>query len=205
MEEKEILLALRSGCQSAFRRIYSLYSGRIYLNISKIVKSEQDAAELLQEVFIKVWDKRELIDVEQSFRSYLFQIARYTVYNFIRKNNMEKQIQAYLSRHNTQLSTHVEEQLDEKQDEQWLYQTIEQLPPQRRLIYRLCKIEGKSYAEVSSLLRISTSTINDHIVKATKYIKERHRVLNIGNSEITAYASAAMLFESLARYQTKVK
>lgn len=178
IEEKENLLALRSGCQTAFRQIYTLYSGRIYLNIRKMVKSEQDAAELLQEVFIKVWDKRELIDPEQSFRSYLFQIAKYTVYNFIRKNNLEKQIQAYLSRHNTQLYSHVEEQLDEKQDEQWLSQTIEQLPPQRRLIYKLCKIEGKSYAEVSTLLRISTSTINDHIVKATKYIKERHGVLD---------------------------
>ncbi|WP_418360962.1 RNA polymerase sigma factor [Sphingobacterium detergens] len=178
IEEKENLLTLRSGCQTAFRQIYTLYSGRIYLNIRKMVKSEQDAAELLQEVFIKVWDKRELIDPEQSFRSYLFQIAKYTVYNFIRKNNLEKQIQAYLSRHNTQLYSHVEEQLDEKQDEQWLSQTIEQLPPQRRLIYKLCKIEGKSYAEVSTLLRISTSTINDHIVKATKYIKERHGVLD---------------------------
>ena len=178
IEEKENLLALRSGCQTAFRQIYTRYSGRIYLNIRKMVKSEQDAAELLQEVFIKVWDKRELIDPEQSFRSYLFQIAKYTVYNFIRKNNLEKQIQAYLSLHNTQLYTHVEEQLNEKQDEQWLSQTIEQLPPQRRLIYRLCKIEGKSYAEVSALLRISTSTINDHIVKATKYIKERHSVLD---------------------------
>ncbi len=178
MEEKEMLSDLRLGSQTAFRQIYSLYSGRIYLNIRKMVKSEQDAAELLQEVFIKVWDKRELIDAEQSFRSYLFQIAKYTVYNFIRKNNLEKQIQAYLSLHNTQLYTHVEEQLNEKQDEQWLSQTIEQLPPQRRLIYRLCKIEGKSYAEVSTLLRISTSTINDHIVKATKYIKERHGVLD---------------------------
>lgn len=178
IEEKENLLALRSGCQTAFRQIYTLYSGRIYLNIRKMVKSEEDAVELLQEVFIKVWDKRELIDPEQSFRSYLFQIAKYTVYNFIRKNNLEKQIQAYLSRHNTQLYSHVEEQLDEKQDEQWLSQTIEQLPPQRRLIYKLCKIEGKSYAEVSTLLRISTSTINDHIVKATKYIKERHGVLD---------------------------
>lgn len=178
MEEKEMLSDLRLGSQIAFRQIYSLYSGRIYLNIRKMVKSEQDAAELLQEVFIKVWDKRELIDPEQSFRSYLFQIAKYTVYNFIRKNSLEKQIQAYLSLHNTQLYTHVEEQLNEKQDEQWLSQTIEQLPPQRRLIYRLCKIEGKSYAEVSTLLRISTSTINDHIVKATKYIKERHGVLD---------------------------
>jgi len=177
-EERNILISLRSGCQTAFRQIYSAYSGRIYLNILKMVKSEQDATELLQEVFIKVWDKRELIDPEQSFRSYLFQIAKYTVYNFIRKNNLEKQIQAYLSLHGTALYSHVEEQLYEKQEEQWLSQTIEQLPPQRRLIYKLCKIEGKSYNEVSALLSISTSTINDHIVKATKYIKERHGILD---------------------------
>lgn len=178
MQERNILSDLRSGSQTAFRQIYEQYSGRIYLNILKMVKAEQDATELLQEVFIKVWDKRELIDPEQSFRSYLFQIARYAVYNFIRKNKLEKQVQAYLSLHNTQLYSHVEEQLDEKQDEQWLSQTIEQLPPQRRLIYTLCKIEGKSYAEVSALLNISTSTINDHIVKATKYIKERHGSLD---------------------------
>lgn len=187
IEEKEILSALHSGCQAAFRQIYTLYSGRIYLNIRKMVKSEQDAAELLQEVFIKVWDKRELVDPEQSFRSYLFQIAKHTVYNFIRKGNIEKQVQAYLSLHGTQLYTHVEEQLNEKQDEQWLSQTIEQLPPQRRLIYKLCKIEGKSYAEVSTLLRISTSTINDHIVKATKYIKERHGILDKSTMLIASF------------------
>lgn len=193
MEERNILSDLRSGSQTAFRQIYEQYSGRIYLNILKMVKAEQDATELLQEVFIKVWDKRELIDPEQSFRSYLFQIARYAVYNFIRKNKLEKQVQAYLSLHNTQLYSHVEEQLDEKQDEQWLSQTIEQLPPQRRLIYTLCKIEGKSYAEVSALLNISTSTINDHIVKATKYIKERHGRLD---KSVIVFVSIMLLTHS---------
>lgn len=177
-EEEAVLISLRSGCKQAFQLIYKKYSGRIYLNIRKMVKSEQDAAELLQEVFIKVWDKRELIDPDQSFRSYLFQIAKYTVYNFIRRNNIEKQVQAYLSLHSTVLYSHVEEQLYEKQYQQWLSVTIDQLPPQRRLIYKLCKIEGKTYAEVSNLLNISTSTINDHIVKATKYIKEKHGILD---------------------------
>lgn len=177
-EEKSVLISLRSGCQRAFRQVYSMYSGRIYLNIRKMVKSEEDAVELLQEVFIKVWDKRELIDPEQPFRSYLFQIAKYTVYNFIRRNNLEKQVQAYLSLHNTALYSHVEEELYEKQYEEWLSHTIDQLPPQRKLIYKLCKIEGKTYAEVSDLLSISTSTINDHIVKATKYIKEKHGILD---------------------------
>ena len=50
----------------------------------------------------------------------------------------------------------------------------EELPNQRKQIYKLCKIEGKSYAEVGQQLGISPSTINDHIVKATKFLKARH-------------------------------
>jgi RNA polymerase sigma-70 factor (ECF subfamily) len=84
-EETKLLIALKSGSQKAFAQIYQNYSARIYLNIFKMVKSEDDAKELLQDVFFKVWTKRDFIDVEQSFRSYLFQIAKYKVYNHIRR------------------------------------------------------------------------------------------------------------------------
>lgn len=173
-EEVKLLVALQSGSQTAFGQIYRLYSARIYLNILKMVKAEADAQELLQDVFFKVWAKRDLIDPEQSFRSYLFQIAKYTVYNFIRKNNLEKQVQNYVRQHISEGYTHIEEELNYRESEVWLTQAIEQLPPQRRQIFKLCKIEGKSYSEVSGLLGISTSTINDHIVKATKFIKESY-------------------------------
>lgn len=173
-EEIKLLVALQSGSQSAFAQIYRLYSGRIYLNILKMVKSESDAGELLQDVFFKVWHKHALIDPEQPFRYYLFQIAKYTVYNFIRKNNLDKQVRDYLRHHATEVYSHVEEWLDDKESKEWLFYTIEQLPPQRRQVFKLCKIEGKSYAEVSAMLGISTSTINDHIVKGTKFIKEQY-------------------------------
>ncbi len=174
-EEVKLLIALQSGSQTAFAQIYRLYSARIYLNILKMVKSEADAQELLQDVFYKVWAKRELIDPEQSFRSYLFQIAKYTVYNFIRKNKLDQQVQDYVRQHLSEGYTHIEEELDYRESEAWLSSTIEKLPPQRKLIFKLCKVEGKSYTEVSELLGISTSTINDHIVKATKFIKESYR------------------------------
>lgn len=177
-EEKALLISLRSGCQLAFKNIYNAYSGRIYLNIRKMIKSEEDSTELLQEVFIKVWNKRELINPEQSFRSYLFMIAKNTVYNYLRKNTIEKHVHDYVSLHTVQIYSHVEEQLVEKQEEQWLSHIIEQLPPQRKIIYKMCKLEGKTYAEVGNMLSISTSTINDHIVKATKFIKEKYMILD---------------------------
>lgn len=173
-EEVKLLVALQSGSQEAFEQIYRLYSGRIYLNILKMVKHQGDAEELLQDVFFKVWVKRHQIDPQQSFRSYLFQIAKHTVYNFIRKNKLEKQVQDYWRMHLADGTyTHVEEDFIQKENEEWLKQAIEQLPTRRQQIYKLCKVEGKSYAEVSEMLDISTSTINDHIVKATKFIMER--------------------------------
>jgi RNA polymerase sigma-70 factor (ECF subfamily) len=71
--------------------------------------------------------------------------------------------------------THIEEELLYKENEEWLLGIIERLPLQRKRIFKLCKIEGKSYIEVSELLGISTSTINDHIVKATRFIREQYR------------------------------
>jgi RNA polymerase sigma-70 factor (ECF subfamily) len=140
-----------------------------------MVKSEDDAKELLQDVFFKVWTKRDFIDVEQSFRSYLFQIAKYTVYNHIRRKKLEDQILDYIYIHSVEGYTHIEEELLYKENEEWLLGIIERLPLQRKRIFKLCKIEGKSYIEVSELLGISTSTINDHIVKATRFIREQYR------------------------------
>lgn len=172
--EIQLLIALKSGDRPAFEKIYQTYSPRIYLNILKMVKSVDDAQEILQDVFIKVWEKRELIDPEQAFKAYLFQISRFTVYNFIRKVNLDKKLKAYLAHENSELYTHIEEAIAYRESDQFILDAIEELPPQRKQIYKLCKIEGKSYTEVSKLLGISSSTINDHIVKATKFLKDRH-------------------------------
>ena len=172
--EIQLLIALKSGDRSAFEKIYHSYSPRIYLNILKMVKSVDDAQEILQDVFVKVWEKRELIDPEQAFKAYLFQISRFTVYNFIRKVNLDKKLKAYLAHENSELYTHIEETIACRENDQFILNAIEELPPQRKQIYKLCKIEGKSYIEVGKLLGISSSTINDHIVKATKFLKDRH-------------------------------
>lgn len=174
LNEIQLLIALKSGERAAFEKIYQIYSPRIYLNILKMIKSAEDAQEVLQDVFIKVWEKRALIDPEQPFKSYLYQISRFTVYNFIRKLNLEKKLKDYLSRENTELYSHVEEGIAYRESDRFVMSAIEELPPQRKQIYKLCKIEGQSYTEVSKLLGISTATINDHIVKATKFLRAKH-------------------------------
>ena len=168
--EKDLLVGLAEGSEKAFEELYHLYSQPLLGFIFKIVKSKTHAGEILQETFIKVWNSRGKIDLEQSFRAYLFQIAKNNVYDFFRKASRDKRLELRIVNNICLEYSHVEELLSSKDDFVHLYKVIDALPPKRRQIFKLVKIEEQSYAEVSEKLHISVSTINDHIVKATKFI-----------------------------------
>jgi RNA polymerase sigma-70 factor (family 1) len=170
-DEKELLLQLLQGSEQAFERVYKIYSARLYCNLLKLVKSESEAQEILQDVFLKVWDNRQNIDIEKSFRSWIFKIAENKVYDFFRKVARDKKKEAQLLAIASSEYAPVEELLLTDENAAILRKAIESLPPQRQQVFRLCKLEGKSYKEVSELLGISVSTISDHIVKATKAIR----------------------------------
>ena len=172
IEEKELLLLLKQGDEAAFEKIYKLYSARLFDNIYKMVKSESTAQEILQEVFIKVWNNRIGIDPERSFRSYLFRIAENKVYDFFRNASRGKKMQSRIFVIAAEHYDHIEELLLRKENNAVLHRAIDSLSSKRQHVFRLCKLEGKSYAEVSRELGISVSTVSDHIVKAIKTIRK---------------------------------
>lgn len=172
VNENDLVARLNNSDGEAFEQLYQLYSGRLFGYLIKLVKSEVFAQELLQDTFIKLWNKRENINPEKSFRSYLFRITENNVYDFFRKAARDKKLQDALIKSACENYQHVEENLLTKENEQILQDAINLLPPKRRQIFQLIKIEERSYDEVSALLNISVSTINDHIVKAMKSIRE---------------------------------
>jgi RNA polymerase sigma-70 factor (ECF subfamily) len=129
------------------------------------------ALEMLQEVFVKIWDRRERIDIQQSFGSYLSRAGENLVIDFYRKAAREKKLFQQLKSMATEEFTDTEEFSADNKNVLLLKKAIEHLPPQRKKVFELCKIEGKSYSEISHELGISTSTINDHVVKATRRIR----------------------------------
>ncbi len=170
--ERELLSRLRSGDEKAFEQFYKNYGRRIFGNILKMVKDQEIAQELLQDVFVKVWENRSVIDIDRSFKSYLFTISRNLVYNHLKRISLERQIEAYLSSNRSELYSHIEEDLFFEETEQAFKKAVADLPPKRQQIFIMCKIEGKSYEEVSALQDVSVSTINDHVVKGVRFVKE---------------------------------
>jgi len=171
-DERELLLLLKQGNEQAFEKIYNSYSSRLFGNIYRMVKSESTAEEILQDTFLKIWYNRTGIDLEKSFRSYLFRIAENNVYDFFRKATRDKKLRAQLFAAATEEYEHIEEMIYRKENALLLQKAIESLSPQRQQVFRLIKLDNKSYDEVSRLLGISVSTISDHIVKANKTIRE---------------------------------
>ncbi len=171
--EEDLLLRLRGGDESAFEAIYRKHSLAIYANMLRMVHDEAVASDLLQEVFLKIWENRQQIDPDKSFKGYLFTCSRFLVLNFLRHVLIEKQVENYLAHTRSEAYQHIEEGIFNKETEVFLQKTIAQLPPQRQKVYALCKIEGMSYEQVAVMLGISTTTVQDHIVKANRFIKER--------------------------------
>ena len=172
IDEKELLLQLSNDSEQAFEKIYKLYSARLYGNLIKLVKSESEAQEILQDVFLKIWNNRHSIDTDKSFRSYLFKIAENKVYDFFRKAARDKKKEHVLLEIASSEYMPVEDIMLSDAKTVLLEKAIESLSPQRQQVFRLCKLEGKSYREASEILGISASTISDHIVKATKSIRD---------------------------------
>ena len=170
-QEREVLMRLLKGDELAFEKIYREYSPRLYGKLFKLLKSVPHTEEILQDVFLKVWEYRASIDPEKSFRAFIFKIAENKVYDFFRKNSRNKKFETELIALSTTNFQVLEEFVSDDVKTVMLEKAIQTLPPQRQQVFRLCKLEGKSYKEVSELLGISVSTISDHIVKATKAIR----------------------------------
>jgi RNA polymerase sigma-70 factor (family 1) len=153
--------------------LYRLYNRKLFYHLKRLTHSSDVAEELLQEVFLKVWIRREQLEPGLSFSSYIYRIAANLVYDLFRRTARDQKLYAHLVATGSELYDHIELQIDSKEQQQLMENAIASLPPQRQKIFRLCKVEGRSYEEVSKLLGISISTVNDHIVKASRTVKQQ--------------------------------
>lgn len=172
-KQKELLIRLRQGDGAAFEILYNLHKRRIETNLLRLLKSEQLVQEVMQELFLKVWQNRQSLDPERSLSAYLVKVSENMVYDMFRKAARDKKLLAGLLSTLVGSYTHVEEDIFHSEHKELLHEAIGRLPPQRRLVFTLCKLEGKSYNQVSEQLGISHAAINDHLVKANRFLKKK--------------------------------
>lgn len=172
LDEIKLLEQLMLGQEAAFKQIYLKYHGRLYGLALKLVKSQELSKEIVQDVFVKVWENRSHINKELSFTAFIFRIAHNHIFNILKRASKEASIKNEILAAAEIASNCTENEVIAAEYETLATNAIEQLPAQRKLIFKLCRNEGKSYEEVSYTLGISKSTVRDHMVKSIKFIKE---------------------------------
>ncbi len=169
--EAERWRRLSTGDEDAFRRLFHQYTPSLYLSVLQIVKQEQVAREIVQEVFFKVWQKKEAFATIEQPAGWLFRVASNLSINFLRKQAAQYRWMESMKK-NESFTNETLEQLSFKDLQQIVHEAIDHLPPKRKLIFQLSREQGLSHAEIAGKLNISRSTVKNQLVIALSFIQD---------------------------------
>lgn len=178
MKENEVnaitedeFLQFRNGNERAFKRIFNCYHKRLFYYIYGFTKSFHDSEEIVQETFIALSANKTNIHDNSGIYPYLFVVAKRLMISNFRKKVVHAKYKNYLSISWNESSCNTQEELAVKDLHETLEQFIKQLPEKEQRVYRLNKLEGKSYDEIAAEFGISKNTVKNQLIAASKKIK----------------------------------
>ena len=167
MTDNMLVVKLKKGDLDAFRMIFSKYKTKVFYFACSYLKSKDKAQDIVQDVFTKVWEKRECLEEHYSFNSYLFTITKNVILNIIRKTKYEIEYRENL----IELSASFDYQLNNTLDsvlcndlKSYINAEIENLPPAMSRIYKLSRIQLLSNEEIADSQNLSIRTVENHII-----------------------------------------
>jgi len=165
--EEELISRLGKDDLHAFDELYWKYQKAVYQNVFKLTHDSPTAEDIVQEVFISLWEKRHSIDTGRSVGGWLFVSSYNRAINVLKKKLREtlaiKQMPAEETESEPDLSG-IQLAVLEK--------AIHELSPQKRKVFELCKLQGRSYEEAAKEMNISRHTVKEYLSGAISFIKE---------------------------------
>jgi len=186
-ELNKLLKQIKVNDKDAINSIFFAYSKRLYNFAFAYLKTEGDAKDVVQDVFINLWNNRENLREDTNLEAYLFTITRNSVISIFRKKITEKEYLRHLRETAIFQYSENDEQYDYERLSMRIKNLVDQLPEQRKLIFKLSKEKGLSNKAIAEELNISVKTVEDHMTKARRFLK----------SQLTDYGIIALLFFDL--------
>ncbi len=169
--EIKYILGLKEGDFSSFDKLFELYHKRIFCFARALLKNKEDAEEIVQDVFIRVWQKRQDIKEHLNFKSYIFTITYNLVIDRFRDRIKDEKIREALENETIESTFSVEKDINYSQLNDLVKETIEAFPPQQKTVYKMSRTYGLTHREIALQLNISVNTVKNHVSNALKEIK----------------------------------
>lgn len=168
---KQLFLQVADGDERAFETLFNAFLPKLHPFIIKFIKSELAAQEIIQETFIRVWISRDKLSEIDNPGGWLYKVASNECYSYLRKSILNNKFFNPLTFEPEPVnSTH--ESFALKELNRLIGEAINKLPAQRKRIYQMSRVEGKSIPEIAALLNISPNTVKNTLVATLKFIRE---------------------------------
>lgn len=166
---------IKQGDEQAYRALYEKYYRRVYYFALKSVKNTVDAEDLSQSIFLKIWEKRTLLNESLPIEPQVFQIAKGVVIDYYRARTTQQQL---LKKLYEQAPTNGSESdntaiVVKNRRLEHLKKAIEELPAKRREVFKLSRYDGLTYDEIAEELAISKNTVRVHMTKALTTLRKK--------------------------------
>ena len=168
-----VLLQLADGNPAAIEELFDHYYPRLYHFSKSFLKLDEGIDDILQEVFIKIWQNRKSIKNFETFNSYVFTITRNLLLNELRSRLNNQKIRDNILKASLAEEYLPFEELDYLELKSKIEAVIEELPSKQKEIFKLSRIEGLSHKEIAEKLNISTKTVEYHISQSISILKAK--------------------------------
>ena len=177
LSDEEILLSFQSGNRQAYELIYERYWMVLFRHADKILQDEEEAKDVVQEVFTILWLKGASLLPHQPVAAFLYTTTRYKVLDHLKRSKVKTKYLDALKLMMEQRNPIPDQQLIEKELARQIEQEIESLPPRMKEIFKLSREQYQSHKEISEQLNISDKTVKKQISNALHLLKDKFQVL----------------------------
>lgn len=169
--DTELLALIKEGDRSAFNEIYERYWIKLYKKAFDRIKSSDEAEDMIQDLFIDLWMKRETLTINVSLSAYLFTAIKYKVINYIEANIVRHNYLKLLNKAEIDYDDATNQSLICIDMEGWMNSEIQKLPPKVKRVFELSRQENLTIKEIAKKLEVSDQTVKNQIGKALKTLK----------------------------------
>ncbi len=169
--DSDILLAIRQGNERVFETVFRKYYQSLCNYACGILKDLDDAEEVVQSIFLKFWEQREIIEINVSLKSYLYRAVHNTCLNRLKHLKIQEVHKQYVGNYYEENHDSATEMMDKTELESRISEALEKLPEQCRLIFKMSRFEELKYQEIADKLGLSIKTIENQIGKALRIMR----------------------------------
>jgi len=172
LTDQELISMLKTGNEQALTGIYFRYWDKLLVVAANHLDNIAEAEEILQDIFLSLWQRRETLELKYSLATYLSVAVKYRIINLMDKQyrqraKVEKSNQSFVE----EFAPSAESLLLEKELMEQIALSVKQLPEKCRIVFTLSRMEGKSHKQIAAELDISEKTVVNHLTKAIKDIR----------------------------------